>query len=242
MSLTLNKGVIKYTYSINGTQLRDRKYEKDLGITVDCNLAFTDNIVELVSKAHKTMGFIVRSTKGFSVECCLRLFDSLVMPVLEYGCIIWSPQYEVWTKTIERVQRKFLKYMFFKKYGYYPNQGYNHLLLLQEFNRLSLENRHTKICLVYMYKILTNKINSPEILSMLPFFVNTGNTRQRKTFNLDFPRTSTFKNSPIYKMCNSFNIHVSDLDIDLINLNEFTKIVNDRLYAFQTQTLIVLFG
>lgn len=234
MSLTLNRNIVHYNnYNINDTQLQRSKNEKDLGVMVDCNLGFTDHIINMVNEAHKTMGFIVRSTKGFNVECCIRLFDSLVLPRLEYGSIIWSPQYEIWIKTIERVQRKFLKYMFFKKFGFYPNQGYNNCLLLKQFNRLSLENRRIKICLIYIYKILTNRINCPEILSMLPFFINVGNTRQRIAFKLEFPRTNTYKNSPIYRMCNFFNIYASDLDLALVNLKDFTKVIEERLYASQ---------
>ena len=233
MTFTLNKNVIDSDYIINETVLIKTSLQKDLGVIFDGSLNFTDHIATRINDAHRIMGFIVRSTRCFGVDVCIRLFDSLVLPKIEYGSIIWSPQYEIWSKSIERVQRKFLKYLFLKKFGYYPNQGYNHYALLGLFNRLSLENRRIKVCLIFLYKVLSNKINSNEILSKLPFSIKRSNTRQKNRFYLEFPRINVYKNSPIYRLCNLFNTYVNDVDIDTVTLKQFVRIVDEKLYASQ---------
>lgn len=236
MTFSLKKNVISGQYKLSDNLLERSSTHKDLGVQLDNSLNFTDHIITQINAAHRTMGFIIRSTKHFNVDICLRLFDSLVLPKLEYGSLIWSPQYEVWIRSIERVQRKFLKYMFYKKFGFYPQRGYNHQQLLSIFNRLSLENRRTKICLIYLYKLLTNRVDNAEILSQLPFSINFGNTRHNKTFYLEFPRTNLYKNSPVYRMCRSFNEYAGNLDLDTISLRQYVQILEYKLFETQAQT------
>lgn len=235
MSFTLNKNVLNHTYFLNNVALQQTSSQKDLGVLIDNTLNFGEHMVNKINEAHRLMGFIIRSTRHFNVDVCLKLFDSLVLPKLEYCSSIWSPQYEVWSKSIERVHRKFLKYMFYKRFGYYPNQGYDHMRLLAIFDRLSLENRRIKACLVYLFKILKNKIDCPDILSQLPFVVTNGARRQRSTFYLQFPRINAYKNSPVYRMCSYFNLYVSDLDLDSIKINRFIDIINQKLLTSQAQ-------
>lgn len=235
MTFTLKKHPMLFQYRINDSNVSGEASQKDLGVLLDERLSFTDHIVGKINESHRTMGFIIRAAKAFDVEVCLRLFDSLVLPKLEYASIIWSPIYEVWMASLERIQRKFLKHMFLKRFRYYPPQGYSHYTLLKLFNRLSLENRRKKINLTYMFKILKNQVECPDFLAKLPFAINGGGTRQKRVFYLNFPRTNSYKASPMYSMCNLFNVFASDLDLDLLNLKAFTKIINRRLQESQEQ-------
>lgn len=57
------------------------------------------------------------------------------------------------------------------------------------------------------------------------------NTRSKKVFYLDFPRTNLYKMSPIYQMCNLFNDYVSNIDVDTISFNDFKKLIDLRLVS-----------
>lgn len=127
------------------------------------------------------------------------------------------------------VQRRFMKHMFYKKYGYYPQRGCDNAYLLGIFNRLSLKDRRILICLCSLFKILKGGTDAPEILGQLPFAVQQVNVRSRRVFYLDFPRTNLYKGSPIYQMCQLFNKYASDIDIDTTNLYTFKKTVISKL-------------
>lgn len=232
MSYSLKKDTLENDYYISGNTLNRVSVQKDLGVVFDKNLDFIDHISGLIADASRAMGFVIRSTKHFGVDVCLGLFDALVLPKLEYGCVIWSPQYASWRWSIERVHRKFLKYMFLKKFGYYPERGFDHQQLLRLFNRISLEKRRCTICLLTLFKLLKDMIICPEIVTQLPFAVNRVedvNTRHRNVFYLNCPRTNLYKNSPLYRMCELYNRVAWDIDLTTISIKSFKEIIYNRL-------------
>ena len=61
------------------------------------------------------LGFLKRN----SAECTdpytlITLFNSLVRTHLEYCCIVWNPIYTSHSIRLEKVQRNFTRYVFFK--------------------------------------------------------------------------------------------------------------------------------
>ena len=75
----------------------------------------------------------------------MTLYNAFVRTKLEYCSTIWTPFYNVHIAEIENVQRKFCKYVYFKKYHAYPVQGYPQDRLLLEFNMHSLELRRNQV-------------------------------------------------------------------------------------------------
>nr|XP_036222917.1 uncharacterized protein LOC118681626 [Bactrocera oleae] len=70
---------------------------------------------KITSKAFKALGFILRSGKDFKNPWTLiRLFKSLVLPILEYGSVIWSPNTNTTINKVEKGQRKFCKSLAYK--------------------------------------------------------------------------------------------------------------------------------
>lgn len=229
MSFTLNNNAIRKDYTIGDTTLERVPVTRDLGVLYDDSLNFADHITLKILESYKTMGFIIRNSKQFSIEVCLRLFDSLVLTKLEYSRIVWSPQYDVWIGVLEAIHRKFLKYMFLKKFGFYPERGFDHQTLLNIFKRMSLESRRIKMCLIYIFKLINHNVDCPEILALLPFYVKRINSRNNDTFYLDFPRLNLYKNSPIYRMCDLFNRFMSDVNVSTLSLKNYIKILDSKL-------------
>ena len=59
---------------------------RDLGIIVDTNLQFTDQINHVINRANKQLGFIMRHSKDFKNEETLRLlYLTLVRSILTYN-------------------------------------------------------------------------------------------------------------------------------------------------------------
>jgi hypothetical protein len=83
--------------------------EKDLGVTVDCNLSFEHHIMEKVSKANQMMGLIRRSFVYLDTENFRRLYKAIVRPHLEYANSVWVPRRKKDIITLENVQRRATK-------------------------------------------------------------------------------------------------------------------------------------
>ena len=111
---------------------------KDLGVTFDSRLSFCGHINTIVSSAAKVLGYCIRNWGSFTDINTLKLiYVSFVRSKLEYASVIWSPIYQNSKTQVESVQRKFLKYMFFKHNGFYPQRGIDHNILLNLFDKLT---------------------------------------------------------------------------------------------------------
>ena len=74
---------------IGNTVLENVKEYKYLGITLN-NFRITKT--KLCQQATKAMHFVLSKAKdnNLSTECKLKLFDSIVLPIMLYGCEIWG--------------------------------------------------------------------------------------------------------------------------------------------------------
>ena len=61
-----------------------------LGIIFTPSGSFTKAILRLKDKANKAY-FKIRSNLFGSHKCSMKLFNSLIQPILNYGCEIWAP-------------------------------------------------------------------------------------------------------------------------------------------------------
>ncbi|KAJ3655417.1 hypothetical protein Zmor_014549 [Zophobas morio] len=108
------------------------------------------------------LGFIMRNGRMFNDIMALKtLYYGFVVSKLEYGSIVWSPLYLSHQLQLERVQRKFLKYISFKIDGSYPERGIDYSSLLHRHGLSSLSDRRGFQCSKFMLKLITNKIDCP---------------------------------------------------------------------------------
>ena len=218
MSFTNKINTILYDYCINNNMLLRVDSFKDLGITFDPKLSFNLHVDIVVSEACKAYGFILRSTKDFQdTETLKLLYYSFVRSKLEYGGVVWSPNYNIHIDNLEKVQRKFLKYLCFKCDAVYPPQGVAHNSLLQRFNFESLQTRRKYFSLMMLFNLLHNNIDCSNLLHRLNFLVPRINQRHHALFYLPVPRTNVLKFSPIYNMCNFYD---GGINFDIFNIKK----------------------
>ena len=116
----------------------------DLGITFQNNLSFNKHMSKVIGESFKIMGVILRNCRNFkNLDTLLTLFTTMVRPKLEYASEIWSPNSAAYKDKLEAVQRRFLKFLYYKKFGAYPAIGIDENILLREFQINSLEERRT---------------------------------------------------------------------------------------------------
>ena len=104
----------EHTYSMKTsdgqtTEIKKTTAEKDLGVTIDNRLTFSEHINNTVKKVNQVMGMIRRTFKFIDKDIFALLFKSRVRPILEYGNTIWSPRLKKDIDAIERVQRRATK-------------------------------------------------------------------------------------------------------------------------------------
>uniref|UniRef100_V5GPT7 RNA-directed DNA polymerase n=1 Tax=Anoplophora glabripennis TaxID=217634 RepID=V5GPT7_ANOGL len=130
-SFTSKKEPLVFGYTLENALLARCDNVKDLGVIYDNRLSFTDHINTIINAANRSLSFIVRNSSSFNDVTALKcLFYSLVRSKLEYCSLIWYPYYQIHTNKLEKVQRRFLKFLSFRIDGYYPNRGFEHRLLL----------------------------------------------------------------------------------------------------------------
>ena len=101
---TIQEGDITKTLEVTNS-------EKDLGVFMDPLLSFDNHITNVIKKARRLTGLIVRSITYKSKDIMVPLFKTLVRPHLEYAQAVWSPYKRKYINQIESVQRHFTKYI-----------------------------------------------------------------------------------------------------------------------------------
>ena len=81
----------KKNYKLYGNILRKTTCEKDLGILVNPDMKFKDQVSAASKKANKILGMIKRNFECMNQEMFQILYDTLVRSHLEYAVTVWSP-------------------------------------------------------------------------------------------------------------------------------------------------------
>ena len=158
----------------------------------------------------QSVGVIIRNSKEIEDLSVIKtLYCSLVRSRLEYASVIWNPIYKIHETNLERVQRRFLKYMVFRADGAYPEQGYPEDIMLERFSLHSLMSRRKLDSILLLVKILRFQIDCSELLSLLRFRTSIGRLRSNNLFELTVPRTKVLLASPLFQSIKNYT-HVAD--------------------------------
>ena len=138
--------------------IKCKDHVRDLGVAMSNDLTFSHHIKNIVAKARKLSGWILRTFKSRNKDVLITLFKSLVIPVLEYCSPLWSPFDSFHVKLLERVQREYTKRI--SDFSTYQEDlGYDVCYIpyqerLQKLNIFSLQRRRDRYMLIYVFKII----------------------------------------------------------------------------------------
>lgn len=91
-------------YFINNTELTEVDTIGDLGVTFDNRLRFDMHIENIIKKANKMIGFVLRISSDFTnLECINLLYNTLVRSKLEYCTAVWTPFQQIHIINIEKI-------------------------------------------------------------------------------------------------------------------------------------------
>lgn len=195
-----------FDYTIDGTILVRIEETFDLGILFDNKLSFTKHIEHSIAKAYSMLGFITRICSDFTDPLVLKcLYFAHVRTYLEYAVTVWCPYFEVYINRIESIQKRFI-WLVFCKFGWQeyircaPYSFKCNLLGLQ-----SLQSRRLSICCMFVFDILSNRMDVPNLLSLLNLNVPCRVFRQQRVLRLQYHRTDYGASEPIHNLSSIFN-------------------------------------
>ena len=149
---------ITYTYKAqDGSPINSVEQVIDLGVTLSCDGTFKTHINNVARKARGQAGWILRTFRTRETIPMLTLYKSLVVPLLEYCCQLWSPWRVGEIQLLEAVQRSFTNNISAVRHLDYWQR-------LEALDLFSLERRRERYAIIYVYKILCGQaINNVNI-------------------------------------------------------------------------------
>jgi Reverse transcriptase (RNA-dependent DNA polymerase) len=204
-----------HPYSLGGNILEMKLSTSDLGITFESRWKFVVHISDICNRASKMLGFVMRNAHHFNDMRVLRLlYDTLVRSILESGSIIWNPREVKYNLQIERVQRKFLRYLYMRQYGYYPSL-YPSAFVLGTLGYSTLSSRRDKLLVSHFCNLLRGDICNPPILEEMKLWApaHFRESRTRQLFQVVRARTGVLADSPVARAIQCLNSLAQHFDI-----------------------------
>ena len=135
-----------YRYTISNNELEHVDFEKNLGVTIDAELKFSEYYISRkVQVANGIIGQIRRSFTYLDCETFKRIYIAFFRPHIEYGQVVWSPHLLKYINTIENVQIRATKLI----------DGFGKLDITEKLKRLNLPTlayRRNRGDMIELYK------------------------------------------------------------------------------------------
>ncbi|XP_055611992.1 uncharacterized protein LOC129758508 [Uranotaenia lowii] len=206
ISFFRTRASVVYDYGLRDTSLERVTFIKDLGITFDQKLSFVQHTATTAAKAFALLGFLRRNTLSFEDPYALKtVFCSLVRSVLEYAVPVWAPYHSVHSERLERIQKKFLRYALRRLPWQDPVRLPPYSERCALLSMTSLSQRRTFLQRTFVYDILTNAVDCPQLLQRLNIYVPARRLRNQTMFWLPRSRTVFGENHPLFRCCEVFN-------------------------------------
>lgn len=155
------------------------------------------------------------------IRVAIMLYNAFVRSKLEFSAIGWDPRETKYAMMVERLQRKFARYIYKRMYGYYPYL-FPSLFVSGMIGIDTLEMRRKLQLAMHYCLILRNKVNNPVILNSMTLYVPDNyvvcGRRRHRLFAPVTPRTKHASNAPTLRALTLLNAFVHDVQhIDIFN-------------------------
>lgn len=212
ISFTRKKIPVFFSYNFDNQIIERVSVVRDLGIYLDSKMTFTAHFDNIVNRAYRNLGFVLRTCQPFKSITSLKvLYSAYVRSILEYACQVWSPFYAVHIKRIERIQKKFLKHLNFRD-GVSSDKVESYVHNCRIHNLLALEERRDMLDIVLLYDILSGHIDCPDLLAQITFNVPRRRTRHTSLFSVPLHSTNYGRNRALGRILTSYNKRFPHVD------------------------------
>ncbi|CAG9133595.1 unnamed protein product [Plutella xylostella] len=229
ITFSRSKNLVQHQYTLGGSPMERVTSVRDLGVRMTSDLSFKEHITGVCKQAFKTLGFVLRTVRGFkNITAIKALFNALVRSKLEFNAVVWAPSEVKYSSMIDKIQNKFIRFLYMKLYGVYPGYPllYPTLFVLGMVGYNRLEVRRDLALTSYLFRIWRGKTGNPSILQQLRLTVPSNSLRSRKsrTFAAPCGRTALLRQAPVARAIHLLNRIDDRTDIHHCPLSEFTKV------------------
>ena len=210
---------------LNGKYLSLSESVKYLGITINHNLSFSQQLDSLSIKLRHANGALskIRHVANKSVLCSV--FNSLFMSHLSYGCQSWAQNINLNTSRIYKLQKSATRILTFSDFQAHSDPLFKELKILKISQLVNLRN------LVLVHEAL-NKSCPRDIINTfnLKYYNNSHITRGNTSRLLAKPTCRTLNfglNSVTYQSISHWNeiqLRFKDTDLSLISKPKFYQL------------------
>lgn len=148
-----------YKYIINGEELDSSETEKDLGISIDVKMTFTQHVTKVLKRSYTLINVLLRIFNKKNVRVITRLYKLYVLPVIEYGSKIYGGLSTFDSDRLEKLQKFFTRRLLGRRLGY--------LERLKTLGLETLKHRRSRKDIITLYKLFTQKYHASSLLPHL---------------------------------------------------------------------------
>lgn len=163
-----------FKYTLDGDLLESQNSVRDLGIYLTKDLKWSLHLKTITNKANTRLFLLFKSIQSCDSKFLVKMYYAYIRPLLDYGSPIFNSSSKQNCLLIEKVQKRFTRFVFSRCYKYVYNPMPPYLERLKILGMESLESRRLKTDLFFFQKLLTNEIH---IESSLPIFCDIFTTR-----------------------------------------------------------------
>ena len=157
LRITNKRAPSQAEYTIQNTTLTRVDSAKYLGVIIDSKLNWSEQISAVCGKASSTLSFLQRNLYFCPVGVKEKCVNTLVRPVLEYGCCVWDPHQSNHIEELEKVQRRSARFVT----GNYMMTHGNTKRNLDFLDWPPLETRRARAKLHLLHKAKSKSIELP---------------------------------------------------------------------------------
>lgn len=88
--LPISKLTSYYPIYLNGVEAKRKLTHCHLGLTFETNMKWSSHIQSIVKKANKRLGILQRLKFSLSRQCLERLYQTMILPILDYGDVVYD--------------------------------------------------------------------------------------------------------------------------------------------------------
>jgi hypothetical protein len=221
-----NLNVLNHMYTLTGFNLRRTNTVNDLGVTLQSNCLFSVHIANIVKKGFKMCGFLKRSLYFVKdIKTIITIYNAIVRSLLTYACIVWNPTQQYLINELERVQRNFIRYICFK--FSIDRDKYTYESLCTQFKIPTLHQFRLSLSLNFLYNLIHNKVQCPELLNYISIYIPQVTTRNLTIFGI--PRVRTDYKKRMWHQLLTHYCNVKNLN-PFIPFNAWKHAIVNKIY------------
>lgn len=186
---------------INHVQIKNVKCQKLLGIYIDNTLSWKEHINKTCSKVVSKISLLKRISYFLTSEMKQLFYNAYIVPILDYGCVIWSHANTSALNRIIKLQKRTARIILHKPIQTQTKELFTTLKWLSFFSRCKYHSG------LIVYKAL-NKLAPDYITNILPVANNESynlRSSSRKDIQHIRPRTNVLRNSFRFTGMNIWN-------------------------------------